>query len=121
MVGGIVADEEAGRCLDSEGNGVNPGGGDGGGPGSPSGEQDKQLISSRGGGNTHRATKKTGRRVRRDKKDTPYTEYVITVNNYHLYVNSNNIPWQHIQYLTTLLFSFRRINHMAIKLFAFIL
>jgi hypothetical protein len=32
--------------------GVNPGEGNGGGPGPPSGEQDKQLISSRGGGNT---------------------------------------------------------------------
>jgi hypothetical protein len=47
-----VADKEAGRCLDPEGNGVNPGGGNGGGPGPPGGEQDKQLISSRGGGNT---------------------------------------------------------------------
>jgi hypothetical protein len=46
---GSVANEEAGRCLDPEGNGVNPGGG---GPGPPVGKQDKQLISSRGGGNT---------------------------------------------------------------------
>jgi hypothetical protein len=43
-----VADEEAGRCLDPEGNGVNPGGVNGSG----SGEQDEQLISSRGRGNT---------------------------------------------------------------------
>ncbi len=35
-----------------EGNGVNPSGGNGGGPGPPDGKQDKQLISSRGGGNT---------------------------------------------------------------------
>jgi hypothetical protein len=47
-----VSDEEAGRCLDPEGNGVNPGGGNGGGPGPPGGEKDKQLINSRGGGNT---------------------------------------------------------------------
>jgi hypothetical protein len=46
------ADEEAVRCLDPEGNGVNLGGGNGGGPGPPSGEQDKQLINSRGEGNT---------------------------------------------------------------------
>jgi hypothetical protein len=48
-----VADKGVGSCMDPEGNGVNPGEGDGGGPGPPSGEQDKQLISSRGGGNTH--------------------------------------------------------------------
>ncbi len=47
-----VADEEAGRCLDPEGNGVNPGGGNWGGPGPPGGLQDKQLISSRGRDNT---------------------------------------------------------------------
>jgi hypothetical protein len=47
-----VADKEVGRCLDPEGNGVNLGGGNGGGPGPPSREQDKQLISSRGEGNT---------------------------------------------------------------------
>ncbi len=43
-----------GRCLDPEGNGVNPGwgGGNGGGPGPPGEEQDKQLISSRGEGDT---------------------------------------------------------------------
>jgi hypothetical protein len=48
----FVSDEEAGRCLDPEGNGVNLSGGNGGGPGPPGREQDKQLISSRGGGNT---------------------------------------------------------------------
>jgi hypothetical protein len=46
------SDEGAGRSMDPEGNGVSPGEGNGGGPGPPSGEQDKQLISSRGGGNT---------------------------------------------------------------------
>ncbi len=62
-----VADEEEGRCLDPEGNGVNPGGGNGGGPGPPGGEQDKQLISSRGGGNTlMEQPRKIGRRVWRD-------------------------------------------------------
>jgi hypothetical protein len=45
-----VSDREAGRCLKPKGNGVNPGGGNGGGPGPPSGDQDKQLITSRGGG-----------------------------------------------------------------------
>ncbi len=38
----IVSDEEAGRCLDPEGNGVNLGGGNGGGPGPPGREQEKQ-------------------------------------------------------------------------------
>jgi hypothetical protein len=38
--------------MDPEGNGVNPGEGNKGGPGPPIGEQDKQLISSRGGDNT---------------------------------------------------------------------
>ncbi len=48
----VVSDEESERCLDPEGNGVNLCGGNGGGPGSPGGEQDKQLITSRGGVNT---------------------------------------------------------------------
>jgi hypothetical protein len=38
--------------MDPEGNGVNPGEGDGGGPGPPSREQNKQLISNNGGDNT---------------------------------------------------------------------
>jgi hypothetical protein len=42
---------EVGRCLDPEGNGVNPGGGNGGGPSPPGRVQDKQLTTSRGGGN----------------------------------------------------------------------
>jgi hypothetical protein len=86
-----VADEEAGRCLDPEGNGVNPGGGSGGGHSPPSGEQDKQLISSRGGGNTPMEQSWTGRRVQQDKGDPSCTEYVIAVNNCHLYVNSNSV------------------------------
>ncbi len=48
----IVSDEEAGRCLDPEGNGINPGGGNRGGSSPPGRVQDKQLITSRGGGNT---------------------------------------------------------------------
>ncbi len=47
-----MSDREAGRWMEPEGNGVNPGGGNGGGPGPPSGEEDKQLITSRGGGNS---------------------------------------------------------------------
>jgi hypothetical protein len=47
-----VSDEEAGRCLDPEGNGVNQGGRNGGGPGPLGGEQHKQYFSSRGGGYT---------------------------------------------------------------------
>ncbi len=47
-----VADEGAGECMDTEGNGVNLGEGNGGGPSPPSGEQDKQLISNSGGDNT---------------------------------------------------------------------
>jgi hypothetical protein len=38
--------------MDPEGNGVNPGKGNEGGPGPRSEEQDKQLISSSGGGKT---------------------------------------------------------------------
>ncbi len=55
-----VSDREAGRCLEPEGNGVNPGGGNGRGPSPPSREQDKQLITSRGGGNS--LMKRQGRR-----------------------------------------------------------
>jgi hypothetical protein len=44
--------EGAGECMDTEGNGVNLGEGNRGGPGPPSGEQDKQLISNSGGDNT---------------------------------------------------------------------
>jgi hypothetical protein len=47
-----VSDREVGWCLEPEGNGVKPGGGNGGGPGPPSGERDKQLTASRGGGNS---------------------------------------------------------------------
>jgi hypothetical protein len=43
-----VTEEGAGECVDPEGNGVNPGEGDGGGPGPPSVEQDYQLISTSG-------------------------------------------------------------------------
>ncbi len=43
---------EVGRCLESKGNGVNPGRGNGGGPGPPSGEQYKQLNTSKGEGNS---------------------------------------------------------------------
>ncbi len=46
-----VSDQEAGRCQDPEGNGVNLGGGNRGGPGPPGREQDKKLITSRGEGN----------------------------------------------------------------------
>jgi hypothetical protein len=46
-----VLDGEAGKCMDPEGNEVNPGKGLGG-PGPPSEDQDKQLISYSGGGET---------------------------------------------------------------------
>ncbi len=39
---GGVSDREVGCYLEPKGNGVNPGGGDEGGPGPPSREQDKQ-------------------------------------------------------------------------------
>ncbi len=48
----IVSDREVGCCLEPEGNGVNLGGGNEGGPSPPSGEQDKQLTASRGGYNS---------------------------------------------------------------------
>ncbi len=48
----VVADGEVGDCVDSEGNGVTMGRGVEGGPGPPSGERDKQLICSSGGGET---------------------------------------------------------------------
>jgi hypothetical protein len=48
----IVSDREVGCCLEPKGNGYNPGGGDEGGPGPLSGEQDKQLTASRGGDNS---------------------------------------------------------------------
>jgi hypothetical protein len=51
---GSVADEEAGRCLDPEGNGVNPGGGSGEGPGPPGGRWRWRQHS-------YGATRKTGR------------------------------------------------------------
>jgi hypothetical protein len=57
-----------------EGNGVNPGGGNGGVPGPPSREQDKQLTASRGGDTDSWSKKRTGRTVRRDKEDPSCTE-----------------------------------------------
>jgi hypothetical protein len=47
-----VSDGKEGRCLEPEGNGVNPGKGSGGGPGPPSKEQGKQLSANRGGDNS---------------------------------------------------------------------
>jgi hypothetical protein len=49
---GSVTDRGAGECMDPEGNRGNPGEGNEGGPGPPSEMQDKQLISSSGGGKT---------------------------------------------------------------------
>jgi hypothetical protein len=53
----IVADGEVGECVDPEGNGVTMGIGVEGGPGPPSGERDKQLICSSGGGETPKGNK----------------------------------------------------------------
>jgi hypothetical protein len=47
-----VSDREVGCCLEPKENGVNPGGGDDGGPGPPGREQDKQLTASREGDNS---------------------------------------------------------------------
>jgi hypothetical protein len=47
-----VADGGMGECVDPEGNGVTMERGAEGGAGPPSGEQDKQLICSGGGGKT---------------------------------------------------------------------
>ncbi len=47
-----VSDREVGWCLEPERNGVYLGRGNVGGPGPPSGEQDKQLTASRGGDNS---------------------------------------------------------------------
>jgi hypothetical protein len=44
----IVSDRGMGCCLEPKGNGVNPGGGDEGGPGPPSRDRDKQLTARRG-------------------------------------------------------------------------
>ncbi len=48
----LVADGEVGGCVDPEGNGFTMGRGAEGGPGPPSGGQDKQLICYSGGGET---------------------------------------------------------------------
>jgi hypothetical protein len=47
----VVSDREMRRCLEPEGNGVNPGRENGGGPSPPSREKDK-LITSKGGDNS---------------------------------------------------------------------
>jgi hypothetical protein len=47
-----VSDRGAGCCLEPKENGVNPGGGDEGGPSPPDRGQDKQLTTSRGGDNS---------------------------------------------------------------------
>jgi hypothetical protein len=70
----LVSDIEVRCCLEPTGNRVNPGRGDEGGPGPPSGEQVKQLTASRGGDNRIMGGKKTRRRVRRDKEDPSCTE-----------------------------------------------
>ncbi len=48
-----VFDREVGLCLEPEGNGVNPGGGEGG---------DKQLTASRGGDNSLMEHEKDGKK-----------------------------------------------------------
>ncbi len=48
----ILSDRRVGCCLEPKENGVNPGGGDEGGPSPQSREQDKQLTVSRGGDNS---------------------------------------------------------------------
>ncbi len=73
-----MSDREAGRCLEPEGNGVNLGGGNGGAPGPPSGEQDKQLITSRGGGNSLMERQRRWVEVSSlTKEDPSCTEYII--------------------------------------------
>ncbi len=47
-----VSDREVGCCLEPMENGANLGGEGEGGPGPPSGQQDKQSTSSRGGDNS---------------------------------------------------------------------
>ncbi len=74
-----VADKGAGRCMDPEGNGVNLREGNRGGPSPPSGEQDKQLISSRGGDNTlmgqsGRLEDESGVTTRTHRAQSTYTE-----------------------------------------------
>ncbi len=46
-----MSDRKVERCLEPEGNGVNPRRGNGGGPGPPNREQDKQFITNRRGDN----------------------------------------------------------------------
>jgi hypothetical protein len=48
----IVTDRGKKECVDPEGNGVTMGEGAEGGPGPPSGEQDKQSVCSSGGDKT---------------------------------------------------------------------
>jgi hypothetical protein len=51
-----------GWCLEPEGNGVSPSRVNGGGPGPPSGEQDKQLTASRGGDNSPMEQEEDGKK-----------------------------------------------------------
>jgi hypothetical protein len=48
-----VPDRRVGCCLGPEGNGVNPGRGDEGGPSPPDRERDKQSTSSKEEGNSN--------------------------------------------------------------------
>ncbi len=60
--GDTISDRKVGCCLESKGNGVNPGREDEGGPGPPSGEQDKQLTANRGGDNSPTEREEDGRK-----------------------------------------------------------
>ncbi len=72
-----VSDRGASECMDPEGNGVNPGKGVRGGPGPPSEEQDKQLISNSGGDEASMG--ESGRQ--QDESDvasrTHHAEYIV--------------------------------------------
>ncbi len=58
----IVPDRRVGCCLGPKGNGVNPGGGDEGGPGPPDGERDKQSTASREGVNRNMEQEEEGKK-----------------------------------------------------------
>ncbi len=111
-----VSDGEAGGWLNPEGNGVNTGGGNGRGPGPPGGEQDKQLITSRVGGNIlmeqqGRREEESGVTKRTHRAQSTLSLWMFTVLYVKLPMFHNNL----FKCLTVYLLCFRRINHLAIN------
>ncbi len=110
-----------GCCLEPKGNGVNPGGGNEGGPGPQTGSKISSQPPAGKESTAPWSRKKTGRRVTHDKENPSCTERglfkVLCKCSLSMHVNIIDIikPLCTVNSMSYLLICFRRINHMAIN------